>query len=254
MSLIGNIAGMFRNTQQVAAPVTPAPGAPTNQPVVAPLAQVNPGADPNVALSQQQQQGPANPMEALAKLWETDPKAVVPTDPLAAPLFNTDPAKILQSASKVDFLKNIPQDLMAKVMAGNDPAALMQLINTVSQQSLAAAVQLNAATVENATSRNNQRMLEALPAQFKSLMLSQSQAENPSLNHPAAQPFIKMVRQQIAAKDPTLTPAQINAQAEKVLTDFAGVISAPTQEQQQATAAKVAGTDWDIWAGNTAPS
>jgi len=135
-------------------------------------------------------------------------------------------------------------------MAGNDPAALVQLINTVGQQTLAAAAQLNAATIEQSHRSNNERILTALPDRIKNVQIQQGQAENPALNHPAAQPFLKMVRQQISSQNPTLTPAQVNQRAEQVLVGFAGAINAPAQEAHQVQQAQAtAGTNWDAWSG-----
>lgn len=257
------IFDIFRNVQAVTpTQVAPAPGTPPSSIQVAapvpPMSQVNPGADPqNQSINQPGQPNanpaqPPNPLDNLAALWKTDPTATPPADPLAAPLFNTDPAKIKQTASQVDFLKMVPQDVMTKVMAGNDPGAIATLVNAVAQQTLAAAAQLNAATVEQAAQRNNQRMLQVLPGQIRNVQVSQASAENPALNHPAAQPFVSLIRQTLAARDPSLTPQQVNQKAEAAMMGLAEAIMAPTTQQanQQKQQAE-AGTNWDAWAGIT---
>lgn len=239
MSILNSVANIFRNTQQtVAAPA-------------APLANVNPGADPAIVPAPgTSKETPPNPLDEMAALWQTDPKSTPAVDPLSTPLFNTDPAKIAAAANKIDFMRNVPQDLMAKALAGNDPQALVQLMNTVAQQTLATATQLNAATIEQATQRNNSRITDALPSRVKQIQLDSMQPEHPVLQHPAAQPFLQLVRSQIQMKEPTLSPAEINRKAEAVLAGFAGQLTAPTAAQQDAGRQKTAGTDWDTWANS----
>ena len=238
MGILDSVANIFRPVQAVQVQAPPQP-----------LAQTNPGADP-ATLPQPgtSKATPPNPLDEMAALWKTDPKSQPTADPLSTPLFNTDPAKIAQAAGKIDFLKNVPQELMAKALAGNDPQALVQLMNTVAQQTLATATQLNAATIEQATQRNNSRITDALPGRVKQIQLDSMQPEHPVLQHPAAQPFLQLVRSQIQMKEPNLSPAEINRKAEAALTGFAGQLTAPTPAAQEADRQKTAGTDWDSWA------
>lgn len=232
MGVLDSVANIFRPVQQVsmgqpnpgAAAQPPAAG--TSQPTAAPAE-------------------PANPLDQLTALWQNDPNAAPNVDPLSTPLFKTDPAAIQAAASKIDFLAQIPQDLMAKAMSGQDPAAFLQVLNGVAQRTLATATQLNAATQEQATTRNNERILNALPGKVKQIQLDAMLPDNPALQHPASQPLLQLVRSQLQMKNPNMSAEQINRRAEETLVGYANQIVAPTQAE---TAARSQGTDWDSWA------
>lgn len=239
-SLASSIANMFRPTQQVTV-------APSSQP----MSQVNPGAaaqPPQSGTSQQiTPQPPANPLDEFTGLWQNDPNAQRVVDPLSTPLFNTDPAAIAAAASKLDLVGQMPPELMAKAMSGQDPAAFIQVLNAVAQRTLATATQLNAATIEQATTRNNARIQDALPSRMKDIQLQSMQSEHPALQHPASQPFLQLVRSQVKMKNPGMSAADINAQAERALLGFANQLVAPAQTEAT-RAAEAGGTDWDAWA------
>lgn len=234
-----SIANMFRPVQQVT--VAPA----------APLAQQNPGAAapiPPAGTSLPTPAEPANPLDDLTALWQNDPNAAPNVDPLSTPLFKTDPAAIQAAASKVDFLSQIPQNLMAKAMSGQDPASFLQVLNAVAQRTLATATQLNAATQEQATTRNNQRILDALPGRVKKIQLDSMVPDNPALQHPASQPLLQLVRSQLQMKNPNMSAAQLNKRAEEVLVGYASQIAGPSPSEQATAQAQAGGTDWDNWA------
>ena len=227
MSVMSNIANIFRPTQQVTQ-----------------LPQVNPGAAMVVPPSGTANPTPSNPLDEFTSIWQNDPTSQPTIDPLSTPLFNTDPAKINAAAGKIDFVSQVPQELLAKAMSGNDPQAFMQVMNTIAQRTLATATQLNAATLEQATVRNNERITNALPGRIKNIQLNAMVSENPVLSHPASQPLLQMVRAQIQMKEPGLSAADINKRAEHYLSGFAGQLAAPAAEAELART-KTAGTDWD---------
>ncbi len=226
----GGIASMFRNTQQVAAvPAVPGNGNNSqppgnNQPTGKPGSSMepnngnnnNPG-DPN---AQPGNTGANNsPLDAFAGLWKNDPKAVDPNaDPFAAPLFNMDPTKVREAAGNIDFLSQVPQELMAKAMSGQDPQAFMQVINSVAQNALATSLQLGTATMEQAGTRIGQRFNSALPGRMKSFQVQNMASKNPVLSHPAVQPVLQSVREQIQRQNPDLSPQQIQEMAENYFT------------------------------------
>lgn len=236
MSLFTNISAMFRPTQQVT--VAPA----------SPMAQQNPAAGagaPQAGTSHPtvtEPAAPSNPLDNFTPLWQTDPKSAPPADPLATPIFNTDPAKIAEAAGKIDFVSQIPPDMLQKAMAGNDPQAFMAVMNAVAQKTLATAAQLSTATTEQGATRLQQRLLTALPDRVKQIQLDQMQPENANLQHPAAQPILQMMRQRVKASNPNLTPAEIQKQAENYVSAF---VSAMAPQATQAEVAAANGEDWD---------
>ena len=201
----------------------------------APMAQPNPVVVPEPVI-------PVNPMDSHTALWQTGNTPAA--DPFAAPLFNTDPAKVAESASKMNIAGSISPDLLTKAMSGNDPAAFMEVLNTVAQRAVVTSAQVSAATIEQATTRNNERIQATLPGKIKQLQLDSLAADNPALNHPASQPLLHMVRAQIQAKQPGLSAQAINAQAERYLMEHAAAVQQPVE--QRATTS-TGGTDWDSW-------
>lgn len=229
------IANLFRPVQTVqmpqqnpsAAAVTPPAG--TSTPVTEPVT--------------------VNPLDELTAIWQNDPNVKETVDPLNTPLFNTDVKAINAAAAKIDFIGQLPPDMLQKAMAGGDPQAFMQVLNAVAQRAVATSTQLNAATIEQATTRNNARIQQALPGKLKTIQLETMAPDNQVLAHPASQPLLQLVRSQIQMKNPGLTAQQINTQAENYLVNFGSAVTAPSQEAQATTKAQTGGTDWDAWAG-----
>lgn len=242
-SLFQSVASMFRPTTQVSGMMAPGP-APAMQ-------QANPGAAATVPAAGTSAatttQAAANPLDDIAALWQTDPNSKPVVDPLAAPLFNTDPAKIAEAAGKINFVSQLPPDLVAKAMSGNDPQAFMQVINAAVQRGVATSSQLNAATIEQATQQNNARVMQTLPGRVRQIQLDAMVSEDPVLASPAAQPFLQLARQHVQMKNPGMSAAEINRRAESVVTGFATALTAPAAAAAQ-QASNPAGTDWDSWA------
>jgi hypothetical protein len=260
----GGIAGLFRNTQQVQQVQAPntQQGNTNAQPNNAPQPNGKPGStlDPNAGNNQQQgngqqQQLNANnsPLDAFKDLWKNDPKATDPNaDPFSQPLFQTDPAKIREAAGQIDFLAQVPQEMIQKAMAGNDPQAFMSVINAVAQNALATSLHLGTATMEQAGQRIGQRFNSSLPGRVKSLQVQSMAPKNPMLKHPAVQPMLDSVRSRIQAQNPDLAPQEIQQMAEDYFTQMmsawqtgdpnaAGAGSGQGGEQQQEF-------DWAAWA------
>lgn len=202
-----------------------------------------------------------NGMDHVAALLKIDPAKQAPADPLAGPLLRTDAKAIQEAANKMDFVGHIPKELMERAMSGKDPDAFMQVLNMSSQRTLAASASLSAATIEQATALNNQRIDKALPQRVASIQLEGMQAENPALNHAAAQPMLKLLRSQIQMQNPGMSPVEINKQAESALLGFATTLAGSAGEGDDAGVrpygaastmngnAQQGGTDWDKWAG-----
>lgn len=235
--------GFFRSAWDMFRPVTATTV--VNAPAPAPAAAAsvaNPPAAPE-------------PMDALAAVWKNDPNKQPPADPLAGPILNPDNAKIAEAVKKIDPLAGVNPELMAKAKQG-DGEAIVQLIQQATQAGLATGAQIAAATTENGLQRQTQRIVQALPDRIKQHAISTATPENAALQHPAAQPFLQMTRQQIANSNPHLSPQEINAQAESALLNFGkaltgsqddgsyregGLPQQPGRQQKQ--------TDWDAWAG-----
>jgi len=196
-----------------------------------------------------------DPLDAMAALWKNDPNKPAPVDPLAGSVINPDNKKIADAAATVDFMAGIDPTLLAAAQDRDNPAGLINLMNAVAQKTLATATQIGAATVDQGLQRNNQRLAQALPDRIKQVQVNQQESENPALAHEAAQPMVRMVRNQIAAQNPHLSPDAINKQAEQTLLGFAQAVTGTEDAGfrqgglPQSRQAQSQGTDWLKWGG-----
>lgn len=251
-----SFSNIFRPTQQV----TTAPQQQPSQPQQPPQQPQNgPGSSMQQGGFAPPQDGKAasvpqsSPLDGFAELWKTNANSD-PTgseDPFTQPLFSTDPAKIREAASQMNFLNAVPPELMQKAMSGNEPQAFMQVMNVVAQQALATALQVSTQTVEQAGSKIGERFNKTLPGRFKDLQINSSQPSNPVLSHPAVQPMLSMVRNQIKMANPDATPQQVNQMAEDYLGKFASALSPEASEPSGQGSNAGDSFNWEDWATST---
>lgn len=197
----------------------------------------NPGANPAVAKlipNGQAANAPAVktiPLDDFKDIWQ--PNKVDPdADPFSKPILTHDPAKLKEAVSKMNFMENVPSELLTRALAG-DAAALSQVVNTAVQKSFEASIGVNSSMIEGGFKTNNDRVNSTLPKKIKEQQVNSMQSDNPVLNHAAAAPMLDMAKRAIMAKNPDLSAAQVQARAEQYITDFAGSLAG----QQEATRA-----------------
>lgn len=254
-----NIMDFFRPASP-AAPVanTPAP-APQPQPVQMPTpgnippqtAQTAQGmTDPTLAPNGIVPPGtnktnPPSPLDAFNDLWNNptnpDPAAV------PAPLLSMDPAKVQEAARRVSFIQNAAtEQQMAAIAAGGTEAvkAMMEVMNTVSQNAYAQAAMAATKITETALSRAQTQYDARLPDMIKRHTVSDSiRTNNPAFTHPAVAPIISALEQQLVVKYPTATAAELNAMARQYMEAAGSAFAPPTQQTQQQKQA-AGETDW----------
>lgn len=194
---------------------------------------------------------PTSPLDAYKDLWQP---AEAPKNPDGSPvvkagMFNLDPAKIMETAGKLDFKKAIKPEQLTAIQAGGPEAmaALLDVMQQVGQLSYANSVQTNAQLMEAGFGKARTDFTKELPDHIKAYGVGRELSNsNPALNHPAAQPIIDAVRQQMIAKFPGASEADIAARATEYVTNFA---NAAIPKQQEAVDPKAASaTDWSTWA------
>lgn len=243
-----SIGSLFRPVQQGQQPQQQQPQQPPQGAPGSSMQLQNPGADPSQQPQGTPQQPPSSPLDQFKDLWkDAGNNGASSADPFASPLFNTDPAKIVEAAGKADFLSQVPQELIQKAMSGNDPQAFMQIINAVGQQALAMSLQLSTATTEQAGQRIGERFNKALPERFKDMQLGQMPATNPVLNHPAAEPMLRNLRDQVRRQEPNLRPDEVNAKAEQYLMSFASTLVGNNSGGGQGQQGGQQEQDWEAW-------
>lgn len=189
---------------------------------------------------------PASPMDNWKDLWQPTPASKDIDTTLPANMFaGTDPAKMLESARKVSFADQIPQEVLAKITAGGPEAAaaFMTALNDVGQRSYAQSSFATTKIVEAALAKFQEGIENRLPSAIKKHQVSDSiRQANPALQHPAAAPILEALQNQFTIKYPNATVNEIQDMAQRYLTQFSQLAAPPaprTKEQQDAD------FDWD---------
>lgn len=253
MSIMDKLFGAIKPQQPAPAqqpnnPVaTPAPATPAT-PGNIPAQQNNPAAANNptvpaasVAATAEQPQG----LDKYKDLFTPDPnaKSNEPTSPFAG----VTPEAIQQIAGKTDFSKVVTPDMMAKISAGGQEAAqaMIEAMNAVAQMTYAQSAQASIKLAETAVSSQREELLAQLPTLIKQQTVTETlRTSNPIFNNPAAAPMLNMLKDNLQAKNPTASAAEIQQMAQEYLGTFAEAIK-PAQPQQQSQANK--GTDFSDW-------
>lgn len=199
--------------------------------------------------------GDASPLAQFDKLWETDPNS--PNNPgRLLPVLNLDPTRLGQAAANIDFTKQLPAELIAKIQSG-DSGSILEALNKVAQFGFANALAGSGELVKQAfgTAQTN---LEGhmLPAAIRQANISSAMQENPAFQDPAMKPIMSMLQSQLAQKYPTATPAEIASFAQQYMSGMAQqvvkgaggqVLPKETVQQQQQLQAPA--QDWEKYFG-----
>lgn len=200
-----------------------------------------------------QGEGEKAPLAEYAKLWENDPTKQ-PEAP--QPFFNADPKKLLEAARTIDFSKQIPAEVLAKVAAGGEgaQAAFSEAINAVTQAAYAQSAHATTKIVEAALTKQMEQVMAKIPDLVRNQAIKENlRAENPLFSNPAVSPMLSMLESQISSKNPTASAAEVNTMAKNFLNEFAtaiGVQQTASQNNQNNNASgnmKKTGAKGDNW-------
>ena len=184
---------------------------------------------------------PASPLDSYKDLWQPDPNAK-PNEPFK---FNSDPAKLLETAKTVDFTKVVTPEVMAQISAGGPEAqkAMMSAMNGMTQMAFAQAAHASAKITETALQAQENRFKEMLPNLIKQHTVVDSlKQNNPLMADPAMAPLIGALQTQFTAKYPMATATEIQNHVNDFLNGAADRI-AGTRPQPKDTS-KRAEVDW----------
>lgn len=228
MSFFSNLFG----AQPATVPANGSQLPPAAPPTVTPL--------PPVAVSPQ---ADVSPLEQFKDLWEPAPASTTVDTTMPGNIFNgASQEKMLTAARSVDFAKTIPPEMLAKVTAGGPDAAaaLVAILNDVSQRAYAQSSFAATQIAETALRRYNEGLDSRLPGKIKSHQTAQTIRDtNPALQHPAAAPILEAMQTQLAVKYPNASVSELNEMASQYLTAFT------TAASPKVKASVPASEDWD---------
>lgn len=195
-----------------------------------------------------------SPLADFKDFWKTDPKAE-PQPDLSQFAFNFDATKVSDAVKKVDFTKTVTPEQIQAIAKGGEEAvtALLQVINSVGQQSMQNAIIAGAKVTETGLQSSGARIASALPDMVRKQSVSNVLREdNPLFKNPAIAPMMIAVEQQLASKFPDATPQELREQAKKYMAGFAQeaakAFGAPTDSTGNASQPRqISETDFSSW-------
>jgi hypothetical protein len=199
-------------------------------------------------------EGDKSPLEGFKDLWQ---KGDTDKKPISLDVIGRiDPAKLMEGASRVDFLKAIKPETLDAALKG-DQKAFLDALNQVSQANYAQSAAVTGQMIKDALAATHKLYKEQIiPEVLKTERISNTlRADNPLFENPAVAPLLDAVRNQMAVKFPNATPSDINDKAKEYLSGFAEqivkssgkiVADAPKQTQQEKGA-----TDWSKFFDST---
>ena len=221
----------FWKTAEEKAPVNPnggdahaaAQGTAPNSTTTSPNAQSTAAAGGSLQVATGLQNAQDNPASApFADLWQLDEEQQKRIEQQQVEIFGEDvtPEKIFEAARQIDFTKNVPAELMEKVLAGDQPSLLM-LINGVGQSAYAQS-SVTAKTASETAARKLQDNFEArLPELIRTHSQRNSVSEdNPLATNPATKPMFDMLLGQMQAKYPNATTTELKNHTTNYMKQF----------------------------------
>jgi len=239
---VGALLNFFKpGQQQTVAPAVPGNPQLSTLPAAQPAAPANQAqpaaADPN---AQATPAAPASPMDIFGKLWDTKPDA----ENTGIPKFSTDPAKLQEAASKINFAQAVDPALMQKAMGG-DATAFQQVLNSVAQSVFTQAATVTTKLLDTGLDATSGHLAQQLPEHIrKHSTTNELVAENPMFAHPAVKPILDSLQSQLALTYPTATSSELAAKAKEYLTALMALNGTkPVAEAKPTTN----GTQTDDW-------
>lgn len=198
-----------------------------------------------------------SPLDSYADLWQ--PLKDAKPAPSIMPTFTMDPAKIREVAGKVDFTREIKPEDMANALKG-DAAAFANVINQAAQAGFAHSTMATGTIVRDALKQQAETFYkDVMPDMFKRNAISNSVNEtNPAFSNPAMAPIVKAVEQQVIAKYPQASPAEITKHAQTILAGMSEAVitgsgrqvvdpKSQTDQSSRFAGFNQAPTDWEKW-------
>lgn len=179
-----------------------------------------------------QDPNPQSPNAQFADLWKIEP-----TQQPSAPNFRIDPEQLQQVSGKLDFVKSVPREDLAKVAAGGEEAveAMVNILNAVGRNVFSMNAQFASNMTESGYNNAQKAISTELPTLVKKQLSQQELFEsNAKLRDPALQPLVLAIQSQVTQKYPNASPSEVNAMVSRYFSEtVAGAFAKPAEENKQ---------------------
>jgi hypothetical protein len=186
---------------------------------------------------------PESPLDGFSDLWQPPAKPEGAAGE-SANFFNVDPAKLMESAKRVDFSKAITPEQLAAIQQGGESAtkAFAEAMNSVAQQTFAQSAMATTKIVEAALAKAEASYDAKIPGMLKKQQVNENlRQDNPIFNHPATAPILSAIEHQLTLKNPTASAAEITNMARDYMTQF-GAALVPKPEPAKPAKGEI---DWN---------
>lgn len=191
-------------------------------------------------------QAVVSPLDTFKDIWSTP---TTPDDSNSPMFAGVDPAKLMESAGKVDFAKAATPEQLQLINAGGPQAmeAMMAVMNKVAQTVYAQSAFATTKIVDQAMERQQQNFAKQLPSMVRKFSVNEGlQTDNPLLSNPALTPLVSALSEQLVRKNPNATSTEIQQQVNDYFAAL-GTSFAPKPPETPATRAAAKAAKQEDW-------
>ena len=190
----------------------------------------------------------ASPLDAFKDLWQTPAKSETETN---QPMFaGVDPAKLMESAKKVDFAKIISPEQLTAINAGGAEAtkAFAEAMNSVAQSVYAQSAFATTKIVEQALESAQKGYDAKLQTAVKRFSVAEKVSDdNPLLSNPAFAPIVSALQDQLIRKNPNASAKEIQSQVNDYVAALGSSFAPKTKDSSDSKRQKNKSEDWSAW-------
>lgn len=177
----------------------------------------NPGQTTPIASEQNK---PVDPLAAYGKLFEESKET-----PEAPPSFKLDPELVGKTASSMNFLQGMPQEVVQAAQNG-DANALMQMMNITAQKAYQAALSHSSHLTDKfVDSRSKFDMERGLAPRVKSELTQQALSSAPNYSNPVVREKLNEEARRFQKAYPDASPQEIAQMAQQYIMDLANALN-----------------------------
>lgn len=237
-----SLSNLFTSGNGNPTPAQPAtPGNTPAQPAataVDDVAGTAPNPAPNAPAQEHQ-----TPLDKYKDIWETVPNAAGDE-----PSFELDATKVSEAMANADFSKAINQETLSKIVSGGEDAAMAfaEAMNAVTRQAMTQSTLVANKLIETRLEQYNKKQEAAIPGLVKR---QAAQDANPIFKNPAAKPMISALQNQLAAKNPDASAAELVDMTNNFLTALYESMNPDAASKAGQSGSEPPMEDWDKFLG-----
>lgn len=195
-----------------------------------------PIAQPEQSTQRQPDPKPINPLDAYAKMFDTQATQEGP------PAFSIDDKVLDDVSSKLNFMSGVDQTLMQKAQTG-DAQAMIELMQAISQKAYKAALNHSTALTDVHLNRRGEFDQQNFSKNVKNTLTNEALSSIPNSSHPVVKAELRRIAEGLAKQNPDAPAQEIAKEAQKYFATVYNAMSPQSQSETQQKAGEV--QDWE---------